>query len=109
MDERLRQLNHAVAAAAEAWLSDPCDIGVYSRLVTAIVTRRSYLNPPLPVSELDISGPPIGAVTDEELLDALGDDAARAPVTVGQLLATDVRAAVSRLREPPEDAARPGG
>ena len=36
-------LDARVAEAAEAWLSDPQDVGVYARLVAAIEERRRHL------------------------------------------------------------------
>lgn len=98
MDEHLAQLNRHVAAAADAWLTDPRDAGVYGRLVAAIEVRRRYLNPELdePV-DVDESGPPVGDVDEEEVLDDLvGDHGVPAPV--GQDLAGDPVAALDRLR-----------
>ena len=37
-------LDARVAEAAEAWLSDPQDVGVYARLVAAIEERRRHLH-----------------------------------------------------------------
>lgn len=45
MDERLVPLDRRVAEAADAWLADSRDTGVYVRLVTAIEARRAYLHP----------------------------------------------------------------
>lgn len=47
MDPRLALLDRHVAQAADAWLADPRDAGVYGRLVTAIEARRQYLHPTL--------------------------------------------------------------
>jgi len=40
----LRDLDHRVAEAAEAWLADPRDAAVYARLVAAVVERRAVLD-----------------------------------------------------------------
>lgn len=77
-----------VAAAADAWLSEPRDTVVYARLVAAIERRRAFLNPTLPQPD------PVDA---PEVLDEVGSD--RPPETVGSLLGTDPRAALARLRE----------
>ena len=60
MDEHLAQLSHQVAAAADAWLTDPRDSGVYVRLVKAIEAieaYRYYRQPQLQTqeSEVDLS------------------------------------------------------
>src|SRR5215213_10091551 len=43
VDVRQVLLDARVAEAAEAWLSDPQDVGVYARLVAAIEERRRHL------------------------------------------------------------------
>jgi hypothetical protein len=57
-----------VAAAADAWLADPQDAGVYGRLVGAIRDRRAYLNPKLDETPYDpeAAAPP-GAGTPREV------------------------------------------
>ena len=45
MDERLAALDRRVAEAADAWLADSRDTGVYARLVSAIEARSAYLHP----------------------------------------------------------------
>lgn len=80
IDERAAKLADDVAAAADAWLTDPADAEVYRRLVAAVVAWRRYTRPmldgleragrrsighgPAPVSE-DLPGSP------EEALDHL--------------------------------------
>lgn len=66
MDEYLAHLSHQVAAAADAWLTDPHDSGVYVRLVRAIEAYLHYRQPQLPTeeSEVDLSGPPVGRRTE---------------------------------------------
>jgi hypothetical protein len=44
VDVRQVLLDARVAEAAEAWLSDPQDVGVYARLVAAIEERRRHLH-----------------------------------------------------------------
>ena len=44
MDRALVLLDARVADAAEAWLTDPRDSGVYARLVAAVTERRAYLD-----------------------------------------------------------------
>jgi len=84
VDQHLAQLSHQVATAADAWLTDPRDSGVYVRLVRAIEAYRHYRQPELPAaeSEVDLSGPPVGRVDEEELLDGLAD--CRAPKSLGE-------------------------
>lgn len=54
--------DHAVAAAATAWLNEPRDTEAYRRLVEAVIHRRAFLNPPLD---------PTPETTEAELLDDL--------------------------------------
>ena len=102
MDERLAALDRRVAAAADAWLTDPRDTGVYGRLVAAIEARRAYLNPPLdedPREVEPVAAPP-AVEQDEEVLDELADTVT--PIqSVGELLRGDPAAVMARLREQP--------
>lgn len=68
VDERLAALSERVAAAADAWLADPQDAGVYGRLIGAIRDRRAYLNPTLDETPYDpeAAAPP-GAGTPREV------------------------------------------
>ena len=77
MDEHLAKLSHQVVAAADAWLTDPRDSGVYVRLVKAIEAYRHYRQPQLPTEqpEVDLSGPALGRLDKDEVLDGLGADA----------------------------------
>lgn len=75
----LRGLDHDVAEAADAWLHDPRDTIAYARLVTAVLRRRSYLQPTLD-----------GAPT--------GDDGGEPPA-LGVSLAGDPRAVLAALRD----------
>jgi len=43
VDDQLGMHDGRVAAAADAWLADPEDVGVYGRLVSAVRDRRVYL------------------------------------------------------------------
>lgn len=73
MDERLAALDRRVAEAADAWLADSRDTGVYTRLVVAIEARRAYLHPPLEADRPD-PDPPVPvpvALQPDEVLDEL--------------------------------------
>lgn len=108
MDEQVAQLSERVAAAADAWLTDPRDSGIYARLVDAMAARRRYLHPPLDNDpdaseqaaerDVDRSGPALGDVDDPEVLDALGDEPQGGPVRLGtDLDEADPRAVLCRL------------
>ena len=100
MDERLAALNERIGAAADAWLADPRDAGVYQRLVAAVEARRAYLRPQLP-TDAD-PDPEAGVRTPQhtqpdELLDGLADTGSAAPL--GDLLAgSSAREVLDRLR-----------
>jgi hypothetical protein len=100
VDERLAALDDRVASAADAWLTDPRDVGVYARLVTAIEARRAYLRPQLPTDDEPAAEPPVAvpaATQEDEVLDGLADTSAAAPL--GELLAgDDPREVLDRLR-----------
>ena len=98
MDEHLSQLEHRVSAAADAWLTDPRDTQIYVRLVAAIEARHAYLNPQLPAPvEMDETGPPVGELHRDEVLDDLADQNGP-PRAVGEDLAGDPVATLERLR-----------
>jgi hypothetical protein len=65
MDEQRAVRDGRVAAAAEAWLADPLDIGVYGRLVGAVRDRRAYLDATLDPSDADPSPDPSPDPDDE--------------------------------------------
>ena len=100
MDERLATLDRRVAAAADAWLADPRDTGIYGRLVAAIEARRAYLNPPLdedPHEVESVAAPP-ATEQEDEVLDELADTGA--PIRpIGEVLRGDPAAVLARLRE----------
>lgn len=107
MDERLAALNRRVAEAADAWLTDPQDTGVYARLVEAIGVRRSYLNPtldlgptaqpdPAETGSADPACVPPPQLQPDEVLDGLGERRPVRRVTAG--LGDDPRALLDRLR-----------
>lgn len=83
MDRHAGWLEHRVAEAADAWLTDPQDVAVYARLVAAVHERRAYLWPRLdqtPAGQEQLLEPPAG-------------------VRVGDLLGgEDPRAVLERLR-----------
>jgi hypothetical protein len=87
MDPHAAWLDRRVAEAADAWLSDPRDAGVYARLVAAIAERRAYLQPRL-------DQPAAGDQESDEL------PGMPAGVRLGDLLgADDPRAVLARLRD----------
>lgn len=105
----LARLDRRVADAAEAWLTDPRDTGIYTRLVAAVAERRAVLDA--------VPRPPLRAVPADEPPPASPDDRADAadaenaeddeqepdepPVPlrpVGADLLGDPRAVLDRLR-----------
>jgi len=99
MDERLAALDRRVAAAADAWLIDPRDVGVYGRLVAAIEARRAYLNPPLgeePREVEPVVAPP-SAEQDDEVFDELAAGE-RAVQSIGEALQGNPADVLARLR-----------
>ena len=100
VDERLAAINERVAAAVDAWLADPRDGNVYSRMVAAVEARRAYLQPPLPdlPPEPDPPVPTPEHVQDDEALDGLADGHAAVRPVGDLLVGGDVRAALDRLR-----------
>ena len=92
--------DRAVAAAADAWLSEPRDTVAYQRLVDAVLRRRAWLQPTLDEAP-GVDDVPMAATEPRhddgpELLDELGAD--RAPVRLGDDLPADPRALVAQLR-----------
>lgn len=124
VDERAADLDRRVAEAADAWLADPRDVGVYGRLVAAIEARRIYLQPGLftpttasPATDKAADGTAVQQTSspggsspevdrpsvddlerpqNEELLDELG--AGSVQPLGEQLAGADVRAILHRLR-----------
>ena len=96
MDERLAALDRRVAEAADAWLADSRDTGVYTRLVSAIEARRAYLHPLLELGQRPDDPMPIPArLQNDELLDQPGD---AEPTAVRDQLHGDVREVLDTLR-----------
>jgi hypothetical protein len=97
-------LNERVAEAADAWLVDPRDVGVYGRLVAAIEARRAWLNPTLDAEEVDV---PPGAAEAEAGDDAAAGgaevDAVEVPRVGEGLESGDPREVLERLRTRPPD------
>lgn len=96
MDRSLATLDRHVAQAADAWLTDPRDAGVYARLVRAIEARRRYLHPTLDEQTSDGTtavdeGDPLA-----EPDDRASDDGAVKPVGAG--LTGDPAVVLGRLR-----------
>lgn len=104
MDERLAALDRRIAEAADAWMSDPRDVGVYTRLIEAIGARRAYLNPTLdetvparsPAPAVDPITVAPSQAQPEEVLDDLG--AAHPARQILAELGEDPRALLERLR-----------
>ncbi|MBI4940730.1 MAG: hypothetical protein HY830_08285 [Actinobacteria bacterium] len=71
-DDAAARLDRRVAEAADAWLADPRDTGVYARLVSAVTERRAVLDATVP----DVVVPDV-VVPDAEVraveVEALGD------------------------------------
>lgn len=84
--------DHAVAAAAAAWLHEPRDTEAYRRLVEAVLRRRAFLQPTL--DEVGDDGP--------EVLDEMNAD--HAPQRLGNAL-DDVMATLRRsaVRQQPQN------
>ncbi len=111
IDPALALLNERAAEAADAWLTDPQDAGVYGRLLAAVAERRAHLRglAPVPLDPVaatvdrgdvvqadDDSDAEVAGDRDAGGYDDSHDGAVRA---VGDLLdPTDVRAALARLR-----------
>ena len=112
VDERLAALSERVAAAADAWLVDPQDTGVYARLVRAIRERRVYLHPTLDTtaaadgettpsdeSMREVESPLVTPPHDQadEVLDGLADRHPVHPLSEA-LAGADPREMLARLR-----------
>ena len=95
MNDRLTSIDGDVAAAADAWLNDPLDTGIYGRLVAAVGARRAALQTPDPAGVA-----PGGEVAAEVEPDEvhLTDEDHRSVRPVSDLLSGDPRAALERLR-----------
>ncbi|GAA4349534.1 hypothetical protein [Angustibacter luteus] len=103
MDQVLVLLDARVAEAAEAWLTDPRDVGVYARLVAAVQDRRRHLSPPDdvpagPDDERDLRSDASPGQGADEDVDGLASDRASTVRSVGEALAGDPRDALARLR-----------
>lgn len=79
MDHRLAALNQAVAAAADAHLTDPLDAAVYGRLVSAVLDRRGYLSAPLPLPTDGATLPAFPALRPGPAVDRAADVTAAGP------------------------------
>ena len=98
----LDALNERVAAAVEAWLTDPRDPRVYARLVSSVDARRAALAELVPrlVSAVPVPEVPTAeADGDDGSTDEGSDEDDTGSVRpMGELLGADVRAALDRLR-----------
>lgn len=99
-DEVQQVLEHAVAEAADAWLSAPEDTEAYRRLVVAVLARRTHQRSVPHAAGLAAVETSEGADETDEILDDDDELAARRPViAVGEGLdPADPRAALERLR-----------
>ncbi|TDD64771.1 hypothetical protein E1262_27160 [Jiangella aurantiaca] len=66
---------------ADAWLSAPTDVGLYTRLVTAVLERRAYVQPDLDTEPEPVVAP---ATQPDEVLDELAQ--LNPPRSVGESL-----------------------
>jgi len=91
-DEVSRVLEHAVAEAADAWLTAPEDHGAYRRLVVAVLARRAHGRPPSHLRAADDADPDAVEAADELV-------GRRRVIAVGEGLdPADPQAALERLR-----------
>jgi alkanesulfonate monooxygenase SsuD/methylene tetrahydromethanopterin reductase-like flavin-dependent oxidoreductase (luciferase family) len=102
VDDVRALLDHRVAEAAEAWLADPRDAGVYARLVVAVAERRAALDAPRGAGR---AGAPQEALPDDPQPEgsetSAGDGLPPSPLLpVGADLVGDPRAVLDRLRRP---------
>jgi hypothetical protein len=103
------RLAQHVAEAADAWLRDPLDAGVYRRLVAATLAWRSRAVPDGGPVARAVDEPPQGVGDEDREVRAVPDDERyfrpdRAPRPVGSALAD-----VASLLRARSDAARSGG
>ncbi|NHC16437.1 hypothetical protein [Motilibacter deserti] len=99
MDERLAAINEQVAAAVDAWMADPRDVGVYQRMVAAVEARRAHLHPPPRLRPLEPDAQASLAPAEEPAEEIVGTADIGSVQRVGSLLAGgDPRAAIERLR-----------
>lgn len=100
-DPALALLDARVAEAAEAWLTDPRDVGVYERLLAAVAARRAHRRVGADaIDDPADEGPDDDRVEAADADDLEGTAAERSSLrAVGDLLdARDARAALDRLR-----------
>jgi len=102
VDDVRALLDHRVAEAAEAWLADPRDAGVYARLVVAVAERRAALDAPRGAGR---AGATEQALPDDPQPEGSETSAGEGPppsplFPVGADLVGDPRAVLDRLRRP---------
>ena len=94
MDEREIMFSRRVADAADAWLRDPQDTQVYTRLVNAVLARRAHLEPTLNGATEETRTHPDG------MIDGLADQPA---ARLGEIIATlDLAAAAAGRPQRPD-------
>lgn len=107
MDDLLTRLNEAVAAAADAHLTDPLDTAVYERLVSAVLARRAHLAAQRPLATAggarlralpggEQTSPASPDESDEPHDNETADTATALPTALD--LSGDPRAVLARLR-----------
>ena len=81
--EEGHQLARHVADAADAWLTDPLDTGVYARLVQATLRYRRWARPQLP----DLTGERVPRISRRPTQDTeLSDVEPDLPPRIGQVV-----------------------
>lgn len=96
MDAVLARLEHHVAEAADAWLTDPQDAGAYARLVAAVRARREHPSRAADTASDVQAGPrPVADSIDAEPIDEIARE--RPVVRLGAGLSSDPRKALEQL------------
>jgi len=92
----MARLEHRIAEAADAWLTDPQDAGAYARLVAAVRARREHPHRATDAASDPQAAPsPAGDPLDPEPVDELLR--ARPVVRLGAGLSSDPRTALEQL------------
>lgn len=93
----LADVDRKVAAAADAWLTDPRDVDVYRRLVEAVTLRRRQLER---LAASAGRNAPVGAEPAQGEPEERGIEERDVPAVpaVGEFLGGDPRAVLDRLR-----------
>ncbi|MBD5784559.1 hypothetical protein IF650_00035 [Cellulosimicrobium terreum] len=110
MEDRGERLARTVAEAADAWLRDPLDAGVYRRLVDATLAWRAHTSG-TGAADPHTSTPtsPVAAVTDAEPADPPDDARFLRPERAPQRLGGALDGVASLLRARAASAGGAGG